>query len=229
MTTFALIHGSWHGAWCWTAVIDELRAAGHDAVAVDLPCDDVAATFEDYASVVVDSLRDAGDDVVVVGHSLGGLTAPLVAARRPVRRVDILCGLIPEPGLSLVEQLAREPEMLVPGYRQEQDLDVQGRSFFPEQDVAIARLYPDCEPATARAAYARLRPQARTPQKVPCRLDALPDVAWRSIVGAEDRVVAPGWSRRAARARLGVEAVELPGGHSPMLARPAALAAALLA
>ena len=44
MTTFALVHGAWHGAWCWEPVMAELERRGHRAVAVDLPCDDPAAT-----------------------------------------------------------------------------------------------------------------------------------------------------------------------------------------
>ena len=44
MTTFALIHGAWHGAWCWERLAAELERRGHRAVAVDLPCDDPAAT-----------------------------------------------------------------------------------------------------------------------------------------------------------------------------------------
>jgi len=63
-------------------------------VTVDLPCEDPAALFDDYAAIVVDALESTDGDVVVVGHSLGGQTIPLVAARRPVRRLVFLCALI---------------------------------------------------------------------------------------------------------------------------------------
>jgi len=59
MTTFALIHGAWHGAWCWEPLIPELERRGHRAVAVDLPCDDPAATTMDDAQQVTDALADA--------------------------------------------------------------------------------------------------------------------------------------------------------------------------
>ena len=49
-----------------------------------------------------------------------------------------------------------------------------------------------------------------------------------SIVASEDRAIDPAWSRVAARERLGVDAVEVPGGHSPFLARPAELADVLV-
>jgi hypothetical protein len=96
-------------------------------------------------------------------------------------------------------------------------------------DFAIARatMYADCDAADARAAFDRLRPQASTPYFAPCSLAAFPDVPATYLVAAEDRIISPAWSRRAAAERLGVEAVELPGSHSPYLARPAALAEAL--
>src|ERR1700735_1625644 len=91
MTTFALVHGAWHGAWCWESLAPLLRQAGHEVVAMDLPIEDGSASFEDYADVVCASLDGYGDDVVVVGHSFGGLTIPLVAARRPVGHLGYLC------------------------------------------------------------------------------------------------------------------------------------------
>src|SRR5688572_33286323 len=81
-TTFTLIHGAWHGAWCWEPLVAELEGRGHRAMAVDLPCDDPTVTTIDNATQVVEALGDA-DEVVVVGHSLGGIVAPVVAQLRP--------------------------------------------------------------------------------------------------------------------------------------------------
>src|SRR5690242_17823573 len=102
MATFVLVHGAWHGGWCWDRLVPELAAAGHQSVVMDLPIEDPSATFEDYASVVVDAAAGAGagsgSDVVVVGHSLGSMVIPLVAARRPVSALVFLCGVIPKFG-----------------------------------------------------------------------------------------------------------------------------------
>src|SRR5215218_4055369 len=76
MTTFGLVHGAWHGAWCWEQLIPELERLGHRAVAMDLPCDDPSATYSSYADVIVDALVDEPDDVVLVAHSMGGLSMP---------------------------------------------------------------------------------------------------------------------------------------------------------
>ena len=94
--TFVLVHGAWHGAWCWRDLMPHLERLGARAIAVDLPCDDVTAGTEAYAAHVLDALPASGD-VVLVGHSLGGLTIPLVAAARPVRALVFLCALLPFP------------------------------------------------------------------------------------------------------------------------------------
>ena len=226
MTTFALVHGAWHGGWCWAAVAAELEGRGHRAVAPDLPCEEPDATFGDYADVVAGALRDDDDDdVVVVGHSLGGLTAALVPARRPVRAIAYVCAVVAQPGRSFVQQLRDEPATFVRGYdRGLAAPDGSRRRVWGDEGAARATLYSDCDAAEASAAFARLRPQATGAYRVPCPLEALPDLPVASVVCAGDRVVDPAWSRFVARERLGIEPVEVPGGHSPWLSRPARLA-----
>jgi pimeloyl-ACP methyl ester carboxylesterase len=228
MTTFALVHGAWHGAWCFERVVPELEALGHRAVAMDLPCDHPAATFETYAGVVVDALDPADEDVVVVGHSLGGLTIPLVAARRPVRHLVYLCALVPMPGRSFAEQGAVEPGALLPEYAEGISApDEQGRTTWVDENVARRVLFADCDEEDARAAFARLRPQARTPYGVAFPLDALSSAPSTYVVCTEDRIVDPQRGREIARGRLGADVVELPGSHSPFLSRPGELARVL--
>ncbi len=227
MTTFALVHGAWHGAWCWDRLTPELEARGHRVVAPELPCDDPAATFTTYADVVVRALEGAPDDLVLVGHSVAGCTIPLVAARRPVGRLVYLCGMVPIPGLSHGEQVRAEPDTFAPGFGEGWSRpDELDRIRWEDEGAAIRTLYPDCDADAARAAVARLRPQARTPYREPCPLAALPGPA-TYVLCAEDRVVNADWARRVARGRLDADLVELPGGHSPMVSRPAALAEVL--
>lgn len=52
MASFSLVHGSWHGGWCWDLVRVELEAHGHVVHAPDLPCEDVAAGVAEYAAAV---------------------------------------------------------------------------------------------------------------------------------------------------------------------------------
>jgi pimeloyl-ACP methyl ester carboxylesterase len=228
VSTFALVHGAWHGAWCWERLTPELEARGHRVVAPDLPSDDPAATFIDYADVVVDALGRE-DNVVLVGHSLAGNTVPLVAARRPVSRLVYLCAVVPIPGRSFDEQTKIEPDTFVRGYQAGLTADELGRTRWTDEALACETFYADCDERDARRAFERLRPQATTPYDVPCPIDAFPPAPSTYVVCSEDRIINPDWSRRVAPERLDAELVELPGSHSPFLSRPAALAEVLCA
>jgi pimeloyl-ACP methyl ester carboxylesterase len=196
---------------------------------VDLPCEDGTATFEEYAEVVVRALdAEALEEVVVVGHSLAGLTIPLVAARRPVSRLIYLCALVPIPGRSFAEQLGIEPDTLRPGYEAGlSEPDDQSRTHWLDEGVARSVLYADCDEEDARAAFERLRPQARTPYAHPCPIDAFPSTPRTYVLCSEDRLVNSNRARKVARERLDAEVVELPGSHSPFLSRPGELAEVL--
>ncbi len=220
MSTFVLVHGAWHGAWCWERLIPELQERGHRAVAMDLPCDDPAATFEDYADAVVAAIDV--EDPIVVGHSLSGNVLPLVARRAPVRHAVYLCAMIPEPGRSQSDQ-ERAGGMTDPAYLKGLSR-ADGCTFWSDHDLARTLLYQDCEPEAADAAVARLRPQAYGPPTAVWTVDPLPAVPSTAIVGSDDRILRPDWSRRVAPQRLHAEVRELPGGHSPFLSRPAELA-----
>jgi pimeloyl-ACP methyl ester carboxylesterase len=228
MSTFALVHGAWHGAWCFERLAPALEARGHRAVAVDLPSDDATATFETYADVVARALEEEGDDVALVGHSLAGLTIPLVASRRPLRRLIYLCALVPVPGRSFLDQREIDTDMLFPEYLAGMsDPDAQGRRRWVDGELAREVLYADCDDHSATEGVERLRPQAQTPYAEPCLLDAFPETPATYVVCAEDRLVNPDWSRRIAHERLDAELIDLFGSHSPFLSRPDELAAVL--
>jgi pimeloyl-ACP methyl ester carboxylesterase len=223
VTTFALLHGAFHGAWCWDLLRPELESRGYRTVAMDLPCDDPTAGNARYAEVVADAIRDADHEVIVVGHSLAGLTVPLVAAARPVARMVFLNAFIPIPGRPFSDQFGEEsifpptPESTWPVTRDD------GLMIWPPERV-IPALYPDCPADLASWAAARLRPQSRTPHSEVCPLPGWPQAPSSYVLSVEDSAVGPDSSRRAARERLGVTATELPGGHMSMVVRPQELA-----
>ena len=230
MTTFALIHGAWHGAWCWDPLVSELERRGHRAVAVDLPCDDPAATTMDNAQRVADSLAgDPSDDVVVVGHSLGGITAAVIPLLRPVRQVVFLCALMPRPGRSLGEVMGSEPDTTTAAFNALPRHVGEGGSVTWDPEVAGPFFYRACPPETIAWAAPRLRTQVWTTTREPCPLDQWPDCELTSIVCTDDELLTPAWSRRIARNVLHVTPLELPGGHFPMLGIPSHLAETLTA
>ena len=225
--TVVLVHGAWHGPWCWEPLARELDRLALPSIAVDLPCEDPAAGLAQFAESILDAMAPVDGPITLVGHSLGGLAIALVAAERPVARLVYLCALLPAPGKSLRDQLAVERDVFVPGFDSGVTREADGRSFWADADAAVAGLYADLEPAVARAAVAQLRRQTQHPNSDVCPLTAQPSVPTTSIVARDDAAINPAWSIRATRERLGIEPTMIDGGHSPMLARPAELAALL--
>lgn len=227
MTTIALVHGAFHGAWCWDHLRPELEDRGFAVVAPDLPCDDPSAGCVAYAGTVVTALADVHDEVIIVGHSLGGLTIPLVATLRPVRRMVFLCAFVPQPGRSFTAQYGEEEGMFPDSPPETWPVSNADGSMSWPPERAIPALYPDCPPEIARWAAERLRIQTPTPHAEPCPLETWPKVPSSYVLARQDGAVGAEWARRTARARLGVTADEIDSGHSPFLARPKELAALL--
>jgi pimeloyl-ACP methyl ester carboxylesterase len=215
MATFCLIHGNWHDGSCWAPLIERLEAHGHDALAPDLPFDDPKATYADRARPALEALEGVPDPVIVVGHSVGSAEATLVAASREGSLLIYLC-----PRLGGLPTPAGAPNVFREGF-----------PFPPSQadgtmvwdaEAAIDAMYGRLPPETAREQAHRLRPGA--PAAGPYPLDAHPDIATVLVYASEDEFFEPAWERFAARELLGVDPIEIPGGHFPMLEDPDALA-----
>jgi len=219
----ALVHGSYHGAWCWDFLRPELERRGHRVIAMDLPISDPTLGAADYAKAIEDAL-DPDTEPILVGHSMAGLIIPLVAASRPVRRLVFLAAFLPAPGKSANDQRATEPiDGRVPPSSAEWT-DLGDDVWMVGPNTATELFFHDAPAAVARWATQRLRAQSYGVLKEITPLAAWPDVESRSIVCRDDRAINPAWVRAAARERLGVEAIELPGAHSPFLTRPRELA-----
>jgi pimeloyl-ACP methyl ester carboxylesterase len=224
---FAFVHGSWHDPWSFDALREVLAGEGLESVAPDLPVTDPDAGCPEYADVMAEALGDAGE-VVLVAHSSAGLTAPLVAERRPLKRMVLLGALVPEPGHPAEDDFQGPPMPLTPEGRRGRAADADGRSYWADLDQAAEVLYHDCDAATTAEALARLRPQGQRPMTDPCPLSAWPEVETTYVVCTDDRMVSPEWSRSVGAPRANAERAEIPGGHSPMLSRPRELADLLI-
>jgi hypothetical protein len=211
MSTFVLIHGAGDVAWSWGFVAAELRKRGHEAVAMDLPCDDDSAGLAEYTDTVVEAIGDR-TDLVVVAHSLGGFTAPLMCARVPVERIDLVAALVPLPGETGNDWWTYMGR----------DEAVRARPDYGGDDIAW--FLQDVPPDRAAESLARGRMQSDTPMREPWPLDAWPDVPTRYLLCRDDRFLPAAFARRVARERLGIVADEMDGSHAPYLSRPDELA-----
>jgi pimeloyl-ACP methyl ester carboxylesterase len=220
VSTFVLIPGAGGAAWYWHRVVQLLRDEGHEAIAVDLPGDDEFAGLPEYTREVVNAIGGRVD-VVIVAQSLGGFTAPLVAAKVPVNALVFVNAMIPSPGETPGAWWTNT------GSLQAREAAAQQGGYVTEFDPAVYFLH-DVPPEVAAKGEPHQRPEADAVFRSVCSFVAWPSVPIRVVVGADDRFFPLEFQRTLARNRLGVEADVLPGGHLIALARPLGLARYLL-
>lgn len=111
MATFLLVHGAWHGGWCWTRVAKLLRGYGHDVCTptltglgershLDVGCVNLSLHIDDVLNVIK---FEQLSDIILCGHSYGGMIVTGVADRVPerIRALVYLDAFLPEDGKSL--------------------------------------------------------------------------------------------------------------------------------
>lgn len=206
-----LVHGAWHGSWCWRPVAERLEKQGIPVHTVDLPLTSLA----DDAHAVEKKLNLIADAAVLIGHSYGGMVISEAAAGRDdVDHLVYLCAFCPEPGESL-NDLAKSGERvrLADGFR----VDDEGRVTV-DPEIAPEALYGDCAVRDVIAAISRLRPL-----EMPCFATKATAAAWQSlpstyVVCTEDQAIHVELQRRmATRAE---EVVTWETSHSPFMSQP---------
>lgn len=240
---FVLIHGGFHGAWCWSRTIPELERLGHEAIAIDLPGQgarrEERSTLGDRRDAIV-SVLQAGD--VLVGHSAGGydITTAADAAPERVRHLVYLAAGLPLEGRTLLDVTGGSADDDGDGAVSELMTDETGMSGFTRPN-ARGRMevidfegvrdffYHDCDEATARWAFDQLCPAPveflTEPVTLPWFWAA--DLSRSFIQCAQDRAVPPAMAAQVIE-RLGVEPLTIDSSHSPHLSRPRELAALLV-
>jgi pimeloyl-ACP methyl ester carboxylesterase len=214
VATFCLLHGDWHDGSCWEPLVEELAVRGHAAVAPDMPYGDPKAGFKERIQPAVQALEAVSGPLVIVGHSVSSGYAALLAAARPGTLLVHLC-----PRLGPFPPPPDAPPMFREGFPFP-PRNAEGAMVW-DPDAAIDAMYPRLEPDTARALAQRLRPAISPPDEYP--LPRHPDVPTVLVYATEDEIFEPAWERFMAQELLGVEPIEIPGGHFPMVEDPAAL------
>ncbi|MEU6767715.1 alpha/beta hydrolase [Streptomyces sp. NPDC046853] len=216
MATFVLIHGGGDSGWSWHLLEAELRARGHETVAPDLPSDRPSAGLGEYVDAVVEAVGER-QDLVIVGHSYGAFTAPLVADRLRAAVLVLLAGMIPEPGERPDDWWERTGCI--------QAREAAGLSAIEDP---FESFYHDVPRELAEEAMRRERAEHSRAGGEPWPLTAWPDTPTKFIVCKDDHFFPPEFFRDLARKRLGVTPDEIGGGHCVALSRPQELAELLV-
>ena len=215
MATYVLIPGAGGDAWYWHIVGPLLEAAGHRAISVALPANDPEAGLDAYVAAALDSVGPLEGDAVVVGQSLGGFTAPVVAERLGAAMLVFVAAMIPKPGETAGDWWATSGFKAMWG---DQEMD------------AMEHFLHDLPPTVLHEALERGEPeQAGRVMADPFPLAALPAIPTRGIAATNDRFFPVAFMDRLIRDRLGVEPEHVEAGHLPALANPVGLVEMLLA
>ncbi len=232
MTTPAhllLVHGASHGAWCWSSVISELDTLGVASTAFDLPGSGLdqtprqSITLDNYVEATIRQLDSIdAENVVVVGHSLAGITIPAVAAARPekVAAVVFLAGVVlntKERGIDSIPEDRRSTYFAMAQASEDY-------TILPAFDNAHRRFFSHLESAQAQSAYSQLTPQPFEPylSEVVHGVDSL--VAPAAYVLLEQDVTFKPTLASSFAQKGGLIPDRMQGDHCVMLSNPFALA-----
>ena len=157
-----LVHGAWHGAWCWSALQAELDQRGLASYSLDLPGHAASrlplGDLHGDAAFVAASIDALARDVVLVGHSYGGAVISEASVRtNRVRHLVYLTAFVLDAGESLMGLAGTMPPVEVP-LASAMIVQGDGMSMIDPAGAAAA-FYHRCPPEVATAATRRLSPQ----------------------------------------------------------------------
>ncbi len=220
--TVVLVHGAFHGAWCWKYVAEGLRERGLAVRCFDLPGHGASpaplGSLAEDAQAVREVLADVPGEVVLCGHSYGGVVITEAAGDQidRLRHMVYLAAAIPDAGESLADCFPG----LIEAELENGTVSASDGSggIMPDPDRAVDRFYPDCDALIAEWAVAQL--DGQDPRSF---IDAASAAPWRSVestyvICSEDLVLPPCFQQRLAKRCS--RSFEWVSSHSPMLSQP---------
>jgi len=237
VNTFVLVHGGWHGAWCWNRVASLLKEAAQKVIARDLPGHGADSTplaarpYELYVPSVCKLLGDLDDPAILVGHSSGGMLITEAAARLPLRvkALVYLSAFLLPPGETPLQAMQLDTESIL---RSSLVIDTEKGVSIVSRDLAKSVFYADCEEADAEWAISQLQPEPLIP-RVPAASDppaaGTPTGIPRFYIEClKDRALGPKTQKRMYTESPCDAVYSLPTSHSPFLSAPASVTECLL-
>ena len=233
MTTFVLVHGASHGSWCWDKVVPLLEAQGSEAVAVDLPGNtygefDIPAaqvTLDTYAKHVCKVLDQLEEPVILVGHSLGGLTISQTAEYRPdkISTLVYLSALLLGPGEAMMPVASRDPEAVLAALQRDSWTVSDDLSTIAFHENSLKpRFFNDCSEGDTAWAKSMLVPQPAGPLMDPMltteeNFGRVPKVYIECL---QDGAIPLSYQREMQTKVHCERVMSLDTGHSPFLSAP---------
>jgi pimeloyl-ACP methyl ester carboxylesterase len=171
MRTYILVHGAWHGAWCWYKLIPSLKQAGHKAIALDLPAHGKDLTpgkglrLQHYIDRVVQAVDAQREPVVLVGHSMGGITISGVAEQRPqkIKALVYLDAVLLRNGESYAEAAARNKPALSAMLASNMAISSDGTTSTVNLEKIKEIFYADCSDEEVEHSKKLFGPEPRGP------------------------------------------------------------------
>jgi pimeloyl-ACP methyl ester carboxylesterase len=235
MSTYVLIHGAWHGSWCWDKVVPLLEKEGHTVIAPDLPGhgNDKAPipeiSLNAYANRVCEVLDAESEPVILVGHSMGGVVITQAAEYRPekIKKLVFLAAFLLQNGEFLLQYAEPDRDSLVlPNLIMAED---QTYSTW-KKDALKEALYGDCSEDDVTRAKSLLGPQASAPLATPVNttphnFGRVPRVY---ITCNRDRAISPSIQKKMYNNLPCEKIIRMDTSHSPFLSAPEELVGHLI-
>lgn len=221
-----LVHGAWHGAWCFAALQSELDRRAVPSVAVDLPGHGCSPAplggLEDDAAHLSRVLDHLGlNDIVLVGHSYGGAVITHAATgREDLAHLVYVAAFALDDGESVISALRSFPQRDVALSTATVALDDATTTLDPSS--AAAALYGECPEATVAAALPRLGAQAVATMTERVAGDPRRSVNSTYVICDRDEAVHP--DHQAIMAERCTTTIHIDTDHSPFVSRPSELA-----
>ena len=235
MSNYVLIHGAWHGGWCWKNILPLIEKEGHKVVAPDLPGHGkdkkpiTEITLQAYTDRVCQILDEQSEPVILVGHSMGGVVITQAAEYRPekIKKLVYLTGFLLHNGEFLLQLAEPDTEALVlPNLVMAED-----QSYATVKEEALKEVfYADCSDEDVEFAKSQLVPQAAAPFATPVstteeNFGRIPRVY---ISCLRDKAISPSIQEKMYTALPCEKVITLDTSHSPFFSAPEALANHLL-
>ena len=233
MTTYILVHGAFHGGWCWDKVVPLLESAGHQVLAPDLPghgadkTPTAEVTLQGYVDKICTMLDEQSEPVILVGHSMAGVVITQVAEQRPdkIQTLVYLTAMLPDNGQCIFE------------LRDQDSLSARNRIWAEDKksvtmvmDAVQEIFYGDCAVEDVARAKSLLVPQATEPffTAVKTSTENFGRVPRVYIQCRQDKAISLETQQRMVAALPCEKVISMNTSHSPFFSTPQLLADHLL-